>query len=258
MSSSASFLIFATFMDVGGVGGAFVGGGAFGGGGGGGCHGSVGPGGMKSPALTTRGGAAGGGTHGAGSVDIIGGSGGAHAGKFAHGFSSESLGEKVELSSSLWVRSFRALFTGLTDSAVLIVARLPGIGGGGEGRGPWLSLDVAQLTQPPSLSCPFTLSSVVLNSFSSNCFSQAAFSIRSLILLISSRASFALARRHRRGGSVLVEVAVAAVACSKSSCWEPPVSFEPAAVREETTQVCSCGDAPLTSLREFLVAPRRS
>ena len=83
-----------------------------------------------------------------------------------------------------------------------------------------------------------TLSSAILFILSSNCFSFMAFSVRSLILLISSRTLLALARRHRPGGLVL-EVAVAAVASSKIACWEPPASFEPEAVREEMTQVCS-------------------
>ena len=80
------------------MGGAFIGGGIFtgggilimggafiGGGGGGGMYFSLGSGGMNS--VTTLGGAAGGGLH-------------SGSWRFAQGFSSESLGEKVELSSS--------------------------------------------------------------------------------------------------------------------------------------------------------------
>ena len=106
MYSSVSFLIFTTLMDVGGVvGGAFVGGGSN-------C--SVGSGGMKLS--TARGGAAGGGLH-------------SGSGRFAQGFSSESLGENVELSSSVLMRNVRALLDRLIDSAVLILSTF-GIGGG--------------------------------------------------------------------------------------------------------------------------------
>ena len=106
MYSSVSFLIFTTLMDVGGVvGGAFVGSSSN-------C--SVGSGGMKLS--TARGGAAGGGLH-------------SGSGRFAQGFSSESLGENVELSSNSDLMRNRALLDGLIDSAVLTLSMF-GIGGG--------------------------------------------------------------------------------------------------------------------------------
>ena len=120
MYSSVSFLIFTTLMDVGGiVGGAFVGGGAlYGGGafvGGGSTNFSFGSGGTKLSAA--RGGAAGGGLH-------------SGSGRFAQGFSSESLGENVELLLNSDLILNRALLDGLTDSAVLILSMF-GTGGGG-------------------------------------------------------------------------------------------------------------------------------
>ena len=108
MYSSASFLIFTTLKDVGGVvGEAFVGGGS---------NFFVGSGGMKLS--TARGGAAGGGLH-------------SGSGRFAQGFSSKSLGENVELSSSVLMRNVRALLDGLIDFAVLIVSMF-GIGVGAD------------------------------------------------------------------------------------------------------------------------------
>ena len=142
-------------------------------------------------------------------------------------------------SSSLRVRHFRPLFFGFTDSAVLTIMGVTGVGKG-EDRGCLFT----------SLSCFFTLSCAILNDLSSNCFSHAAFSVFSLILLVSSRARLARARRQRSDGSLFAEVAVAAVAASKISCWELPASFETAGVREETTHVCSSGDAPLTSFQK--------
>ena len=119
MYSSVSFLIFTTLMDVGGVvGGAFVGGGALVGGGafvGGGSNFSFGSGGMKL--FAARGGAAGGGLH-------------SGSGRFAQGFSSESLGENVELLSNSVLMRNRALLDGLIDSAVLTLSMF-GTGGGG-------------------------------------------------------------------------------------------------------------------------------
>ena len=129
MYSSVSFLIFTTLMDVGGIfGGAFVGGGALVGGGafvgGGSTNFSFGSGGTKLS--TTRGGAAGGGFH------SVAAGGGLHSGsgRFAHGFSSESLGENVELLLNSDLILNRALFVGFTDSAVLILSMF-GTGGGG-------------------------------------------------------------------------------------------------------------------------------
>ena len=197
-------------------GGAFVGEGAFIDGGCGGCHGSLGGGGMNSS--SALGGAAG---------------GGVHAGKFAQGFSSESLDEKVELSSSPWMRSY-ALFRGLADSAVFTLGTTAGIGGGA-GRG-------CRFT---SCNCLFTLSSAILKSFASNSSSKVAFSVR------SSRTRFAFARRHLPG------VSVAPVALSMDWRWDPFGSVELADVNEEMTHVCSSVDAPCTSFREFLIASRR-
>ena len=93
------------------------------------------------------------------------------------------------------MRHFRAFFFGFTDLTVEVM----GISGD-EGRG-------CRFT---SLSCLFTLSCAILNNFSSKCFSHAAFSVLSLILIIVSRRRLAHARRQRSGGSLIAKIAVGA------------------------------------------------